>query len=77
MACDLTTLESTAKCFDCLDEKGLKLAEIALLVDQVLALTPGADVTPKGLLARAKCFQCLPQKDRELAQIGLLCIIST
>lgn len=73
MACDPKTLLSTVKCFACLNDKDLEVAQIGLLTLWALQVNGAADVTPKGLLSQAACFQCLPAKDRALVILSKLC----
>jgi len=78
MACDPNALSVLSAPFSTLNEEEIQLTQIGLLMSLVLAANPGANVTPKALLALAACFAspCVSEEGRELAKLGLLCLLT-
>jgi len=68
MDCDVQSLSTAAKCFECLSQ-GQKEA----INTYLLAVRAGGSTDPNVLLEQAKCFTCLNVLELKQIQAYLLC----
>jgi hypothetical protein len=68
MNCDVQSLMSSAKCFECLD-----LGQMEAIKTYLLAVRVGGSTDPNTLLEQAKCFTCLESLELQQIQAYLLC----
>lgn len=71
-ACDPAALIRTAQCFDCLSDKQLRLAKLALLVQWAGLSNPNAST----LIATVSTFTGLSYRRLQLVKLALLCNLS-
>lgn len=72
MATDRNTLLAETACYSCTSAGVVKVLELGLLRQILLALDPMADTSVNTLLASVPCYACLPAGQQALIGLALL-----